>query len=118
MRALIKKRLEKAMAESGGFVVEGFPRTIAQYIALRMWGTMPVYLWMDLAESECLERLILRARDDDTPDAIAKRLETYRDETIPVMRLLMESDQLETIDARRGEDPVKALAERILGKHV
>lgn len=118
MRALIKKRLEKAMADSGGFVVEGFPRTIAQYIALRMWGLMPVFMWMELGEADCLERLILRARTDDTPDAIARRLETYRSETRPVLRLLEESNPVTILDADREERHVKVLAERALEKHV
>lgn len=104
MRALIKKRLEKAMLESGGFVVEGFPRTIAQYIALRMWGTMPIYLWLDLGQASCLERLLIRAREDDTPDAIAKRLQTYHTETVPILEILKEGDQVQVIDTERAGD--------------
>jgi adenylate kinase len=106
------------MSEAGGFVVEGFPRTIAQYIALRMWGTMPVYLWMNLGEAECLERLVLRARDDDTPDAIAKRLETFRDETIPILKLLQEADQVEVLTASVEVESVQAMAECALERHV
>lgn len=114
MRALIKKKLDRAITDSGGFVVEGFPRTLAQHIALRMWGAMPVYLWLDLGEAACLDRLLQRAREDDTPDAIARRLQTYNTETLPILRLLQESDQVSIIDAEREENHVKRLAEKML----
>lgn len=118
MRALIKRSLEKSMADSGGFVVEGFPRTIAQYIVLRMWGLMPVYIWLDLGDADCLERLILRARDDDTPDAIAKRLRTYQDETLPILALLEESNRVEKINASYEPDFVQSMIETSLEPHV
>jgi adenylate kinase len=114
MRALVKGKLERAVAHSGGFVVEGFPRTVAQFIALRMWGFMPVYLWMKIGTSECLERLVSRARADDTPDAIAKRLATFQNETIPIFNLLSESEQVQIIYANSDEETVKIQAEQAI----
>lgn len=111
MRALIKKKLETATQEHGGFVVEGFPRTIAQYIAFRVWGFMPIFLWMEISTADCLERLISRARKDDTPDAIAKRLNTFENETTPILSLLEDTGQVEILNANVEAGTVQEDAE-------
>jgi adenylate kinase len=93
MIGLIRERLEQDDVDDG-FVLDGFPRTMAQAAALdemlrEIERPITVVLQLDVPEEVCVERLSKRAREegriDDTPDAIRTRLGLYRRETEPVI---------------------------------
>jgi adenylate kinase len=93
MIALIRERLEADDAQAG-FVLDGFPRTSAQADALdatlrEIGRDLTIVFELQIADEICIERLLKRARDegraDDTPDAIARRLEIYHRETKPLV---------------------------------
>jgi adenylate kinase len=93
MVELIRERLGEPDAAEG-FVLDGFPRTHAQAIALDEMLTaegrdLDVVFELQLPDEICIERLRRRAeiegRPDDTPDAIRKRLELYHRETEPLV---------------------------------
>jgi adenylate kinase len=72
------------------FVLDGFPRTIAQADWLleqvhkgRLKLTAVVNL--DASEDVVRERLMARGRQDDTEEAIAKRFDEYRTVTLPIL---------------------------------
>lgn len=79
----------------GGFILDGFPRTMAQAEALdgvlreldRQLDVVFDFLVPD--REVLLQRMLQRAaeegRPDDTPDAIARRLELYERETAPLV---------------------------------
>ena len=79
----------------GGFVLDGFPRTLPQaealYELLRGLGRdLDVVFDFQVPDREVLlQRLLDRAaverRSDDTPDAIERRLELYERETAPLV---------------------------------
>jgi adenylate kinase len=79
----------------GGFVLDGFPRTMAQAEALdallrELGRKIEVVFDLQVPEREVLlERLLRRAaeegRSDDTPEGIARRLELYESETAPLV---------------------------------
>jgi adenylate kinase len=76
---LVRKRLEDSDT-SQGFVLEGFPRTLAQAEALdemlsEIDRELSVVLHFQVAEDIVLERLLLRGRDDDTLETIKHRME-------------------------------------------
>lgn len=80
--------------DSKGVIFDGFPRTIAQAEALKkMLADLDTPLdhvvALEAARDVLLERMKKRAaeqgRADDTPEAIAKRLETYEKETAPLL---------------------------------
>ena len=90
---LFRERLSQPDAESG-FALDGFPRTLAQAEALddmllEIDSPLDVVFDLQIDEPTTVERLLGRARDegrsDDTPDAIAKRLELFREATLPVV---------------------------------
>lgn len=91
MRGLVRENLEKANTESGGYILEGFPRTTAQWVALQMWEQMPMFITLGIKTADSLLRLVQRARDDDTPDAIERRWRTYESETLPLIEFLYEA---------------------------
>jgi adenylate kinase len=54
-------------------------------------------------------------RDDDTPDAIRKRLADYREKTAPILDLLKEKELIVNVDATPAPDVVQAEMRKSLG---
>ncbi len=112
--ALIRERLSEPDA-TRGFVLDGFPRNLAQAEALDAMLTeidreLDLVLFFDLDQVTSTERLrkraVIEGRDDDTPDAIARRLELYHEQTAPLVELYRTSGRLVTIRAERTIDEV------------
>ena len=91
--ALIRERLSEPDAAEG-FVLDGFPRNLAQAEALdEMLGGigrgLDAILFFDVPDAVGMQRALSRAqtegRSDDTPEVIAKRLATYHAETEPIV---------------------------------
>jgi len=61
----------------------------------------------------CGGRLV--PRDDDTPDAIRKRLADYREKTAPILDLLQEKELIVSVDATPAPDVVQAEMRKRLG---
>jgi adenylate kinase len=91
---LIRDRLSRGDT-LGGFVLDGFPRTLAQAEALddllrELGRDLDIVFDLQVPERQMLlERLLRRAaeegRSDDTPEAIERRLELYDSETAPLV---------------------------------
>ncbi len=112
--ALIRERLSEPDA-TRGFVLDGFPRNLAQAEALDAMLTeidreLDLVLFFDLDHVTSTERLrkraVIEGRDDDTPDAIARRLELYHEQTAPLVELYRASGRLVPIRAERTIDEV------------
>ena len=61
----------------------------------------------------CGGRLV--PRDDDTPEAIRKRLADYREKTAPILDLLRDKELIVTVDATPAPDVVQAEMRKRLG---
>jgi adenylate kinase len=114
--ALIRERLS-AVDAARGFVLDGFPRNLAQAEALDVMlagigRRLDAVLFFDLDDDVATERLRGRARDedreDDTPEAIARRLEIYHEQTEPVVELYRASGKLVPLHADRSIAEVAA----------
>jgi adenylate kinase len=90
---LIRERLSEEDTENG-FVLDGFPRTIAQAEALdemlaEIGRPLTIVFELQVPDDVARARLEGRAREegrtDDTPEAIAKRIDLYHRETEPVV---------------------------------
>jgi len=91
---LIRERLSRGDT-LGGFVLDGFPRTMPQAEALRellraLGRDLDVVFDFQVPDREVLlQRMLARAaaegRSDDTPEAIGRRLELYDQETAPLV---------------------------------
>ena len=94
MIRLIRDRLSRGDTV-GGFVLDGFPRTMPQAEALdellpELGRKIDAVLDFQVPDHEVvLQRMLRRAaeenRSDDTPDAIRRRLELYERETAPLV---------------------------------
>jgi adenylate kinase len=90
---LIRSRLaDPDTAE--GFVLDGFPRTMAQADALdelldELGKPLSIVFELqvpdDVARERLLERLRQEKRADDAPEAIDRRIELYHRETAPIV---------------------------------
>ena len=91
---LIRERLSRGDTLAG-FVLDGFPRTMAQAEALDELlqevgrGLDVVFDFQVPDHDVLLTRMLTRAaeegRSDDTPEAIGRRLELYEQETAPLI---------------------------------
>ena len=108
--AMIEDRLTQPDAQSG-FVLDGFPRNLAQADALdAMLGGigrgLDAILFFDVPDAVGLERALNRAalegRSDDTPEVIAKRLAVYHSETEPIVEHYRATGKLVPLHAERS----------------
>jgi adenylate kinase len=120
--ALIRDRLSQPDAV-GGFILDGFPRNIAQAEALdEMLGVigrpLDAVLFFDLDDARATLRALGRAheegRPDDTPEVMARRLAIYHEQTEPVVERYRAAGTLRTIDAGASVDDVFAEIEEAI----
>jgi adenylate kinase len=120
--ALIRERLSEDDAQEG-FVLDGFPRNIAQAEALdtmleEIDRPLSAVLLLELSDDTARERLgkraVLEGRADDQPDAIERRLHTYHSETEPVVDHYLATGKLVKMHAERPIDEVWAEIEDTL----
>ncbi|MFC9840922.1 adenylate kinase [Rhodococcus sp. NPDC127530] len=104
-----------------GFILDGFPRTVQQAIALdeilnEQLNQLRAALDFEIAEEEALIRMLSRGRGDDTPDVVRHRLRLYncekqslRDYYAPIRVTVRAEGEVEEVRART----VHALSEQI-----
>ncbi len=119
---VIRERLAEPDAERG-FVLDGFPRNLAQAEALDamladIGRGLDAVLFFDLAEEIAVERLRVRAREegreDDTPEGIARRLAIYHEQTEPVVERYRATGKLVPLHADRSIEQVADEIEQAL----
>jgi adenylate kinase len=112
--SMIRERLSEDDA-ANGFVLDGFPRNLAQARALddmlrEIGRGLDAILFFDVPDSVGMERALKRAqiehRDDDTHEVIARRLATYHDETEPVIEHYRTTGKLVPLHAGRTVEEV------------
>jgi adenylate kinase len=116
MIGLIRERLSEPGAGEG-FVLDGFPRTMAQADALdatlhEIGRDLDIVFELQLPDDVAFERLLKRARDegrtDDTPAVIRKRLANYHELTAPLVGYYRAKGNLVGIHADRPINDVFA----------
>jgi adenylate kinase len=139
MIALVDERLKHPDAQTRGYILDGFPRTVYQAEALdKITVERPIHLVIDLdvpreivlarlsARRVCrdcgtnytatgLERQPwicevcggdVQQRDDDTPDAVNRRLDLYETQTAPLIEYYASQGRLQVIDGVGHPDQV------------
>lgn len=120
--AVVADRLDQPDA-ANGFVLDGFPRTLAQAEALdkelyQRSLRLDAVLELKVDESVLVDRVKTRAeqmakrgetvRSDDTPKVCERRLDIYRAQTVPVIEHYRSQGLLTSID---GLQPIEAVTE-------
>jgi adenylate kinase len=114
MIELIRDRIQSPDT-ADGFILDGFPRTMAQADALDSMLTeidrpLSVVLELQVPDDVAIQRLRKRAveegRSDDTPEAIANRIDLYHRETKPLVSHYRLAGNLVGIHGDRSENEV------------
>lgn len=117
--SMVRDRLAQSDV-SGGFLLDGYPRTVAQVeeldSILESNGThLDVVLLLTADNDELVDRLLGRARDqgrtDDTEDVIRHRLDVYEAQTAPVVDVYQKRGIVTEVD---GLGEIDAVTERIM----
>src|SRR4030095_2437679 len=115
---MARDRMAQA-AEEGGYVLDGYPRTLAQAEAPYRWAVakgipFDLTLYFEIEEAELLARLAGRAREehrsDDTEEAVRHRLEGFAQPTPPLGDYYQRRGILVRINA---VGPIDAISEEI-----
>jgi adenylate kinase len=115
--AVVGRAVTEAM-ETGGYLLDGFPRTLAQAekayeLAKEGDITADAVLFLDVPDDVAVERLVDRSAtsgrvDDASTTVIRHRLEVFHDQTYPLLDFYRQNDRLVTIDASGAPDDVFA----------
>jgi adenylate kinase len=111
MNGIVAERLAADDIMRNGVLLDGFPRTADQADALeRICAEQGVALDMainlDVPVEIVTERMLARRREDDTPEAIERRLSLYEEQTAPLLDWFGSRDLLTTVDGVGSEDEV------------
>ncbi len=110
-------RLIIAAADRDGFILDGFPRNLAQAVAAAelaagLGFTLHAAIYLQAPEAVLTERLLGRAgqggRTDDTIDVIRHRLRVYAETTGPLVPYYADRGILVTVNADQPPDAVTA----------
>ena len=115
--ALVLAIVESQMktVASGGWLLDGFPRTLPQAEALdpllsELEQPIEAVVLLELDDAVLIQRLLSRGRADDSEKVIRNRLEVYRDKTSPLISYYREKNLLITVPA---EGNVEDITDRI-----
>ena len=140
---IVKERL--AMEDcQGGYILDGFPRTVPQAEALDTFATIDCVIDLDVADQELVNRLSGRRvclkcgatyhismlgnkttcdkcgdnlvqRNDDKAETVLNRLKVYHDQTAPLIGYYEKKGLLKKIDGAQGMENTTAAILTALG---
>ncbi|TAM84491.1 MAG: adenylate kinase [Jatrophihabitans sp.] len=106
-----------AAADAHGYLLDGFPRTVAQAqearaLAERVGASPDAVFYLDVPREELMRRILARAavegRADDNAQTVATRLAVFEEATRPLVDYYRSRGLLHVVDANRDEDTVTA----------
>ncbi len=128
--AIVAERIMQPDAKKG-FILDGFPRTVPQAEALdrilsRKGLKLKAVIELRVDEGILLKRIETRIaqmksrgqtiRADDNPDALKKRLESYRIQTAPLIDYYQKKGLLRTVDGMVDIPEVAKQIDKALGQ--
>lgn len=89
-----------------GYILDGFPRTVVQADAFN--GAIDKVVYLEVSKGEALWRISGRQqeREDETLQAIRKRIESFFEHTMPVVEYYEKKGKLIHIDGEKSVEEV------------
>jgi adenylate kinase len=101
-----------AASQAGGYVLDGFPRTVEQAAASfptahALGVEVQAAIHLDVARAELMRRMLARRRgSEDTEAVIEHRLQVYLDKTVPLLEYYADRESIFTVDGGQSPDAV------------
>ncbi len=104
-----------AAAAAGGYVLDGFPRTVEQAeaaygVAKGLGVSVQLAVYLEVARATLVERIVARGessgRADDTAEVVERRLGVYEEHTWPLLDYYRDRERLITVNGERPVDEV------------
>jgi adenylate kinase len=99
-------------AEAGGYVLDGFPRTVdqaeASYAVVKALGVeVQAAIHLDVPRAELVRRLLARQRGTDDSEAVINhRLQVYQEMTVPLLEYYAGREWMFIVDGAQPPDVV------------
>ncbi len=123
--AMLREEVEKN-PQAGGFLFDGFPRTVPQAQALdELMKTLNTEIHavveLDVTEEEVRSRIAkrkeLEGRVDDADDKLEKRIQEYFNKTVHVLPFYKEQNRLTTVNGIGAIDEIFNAMSEVLDAH-
>ncbi len=102
-----------------GYILDGFPRTLEQ--AKKFSNNVDKVIYLEISDKEAVWRLAYRKdedRDDNTIQALRKRMELFHNLTIPVIKFYLKEKKLVEIDGTQTVEEINEEILKTLGKQL
>lgn len=115
---IMEERLSQPDAQSG-WILDGFPRNVNQASFLeqllqKLTQDSARAINLDVPDEVLVSRLLGRGRADDTEEVIRRRLEVYREQTLPLIDFYRDRQQLMSINGNQPLEKVTADLQELL----
>jgi len=104
-----------AASQAGGYVLDGFPRTVEQaeaayLVAKTLGASVRIAVHLDVHRDELVRRVLARGREtgraDDTEEVINHRLQVFDERTRPLLDYYARREQLINVNGARPVEEV------------
>ena len=121
---MVKHRLAQSDA-AAGFLLDGYPRTVAQVAELdailqKLGSKVDLVIELTVDIDEVVSRLVQRAaqqgRTDDSEDVIRRRLEVYAEQTAPLIEAYRARGLLKAVDGMGEIEQVRARLNQLVAR--
>ena len=115
MIQFIRQRLLKPDLQ-WGWILEGYPRTAFQaeeldFLLEELEQPLNWAIYLEISEVTMMERSLARSLFDDQPEIIEKRIQTFRERTIPIVEYYQGTQRLVKVT---GEAPPETVTKHLI----
>nr|XP_043068619.1 adenylate kinase isoenzyme 5 isoform X2 [Drosophila bipectinata] len=104
----------RQLRDRTGIIIDGYPRNLQQvkYFENKYKQRPPIILL------DCSKLQLGRGRIDDTVSSFRRRLELFREQTLPMLKTLDTSNRLQIVDGDTDSPSVQREFERLIRSHI
>jgi adenylate kinase len=103
---------------TNGWLLDGYPRTAFQaeeldFLVDEFDQKVDWAIYLDVTDSVLMSRSLGRSRADDQPEIVRRRIQLFRDRTIPILEYYERRQKLLTI---KGDQPPEHIHQELVKK--